>query len=414
LRICEPLIATLVLLIVLLTYQQVLPEPFLPVPHPPTGAAVRQLTPTQVLAIEFTASPLEPTPTKTAMATHPSTVAPSVSPTSTVAQPTYTSSPEIQSTATLSPGKEATPVQELSPTPAETNVPAPSPTLTDEPTATPEASRWNLAQDIIGLWEQVDQDWQYYFDFLEDGIVIVAENGARTYAIEGDRTIVIQMPGDPWMLTVRDLSEDTLILEGVFGPRDEFYRENGVPDLDQAMVGLWTDTSDEVSPIEFTPGGIALGEFGRGTYQVVSNSHVFIECDDPAQCAPYREYAQPEDAPLSLRVYEIAENRITVLGFGYAEKWALDRFEGHPTLAADIVGLWEDEFGSTLQFTTAGGLVQDGGTPGSYEVLSETTLWITLDSSEAAWVIAELDADTMSYTELGIDWEEPWAYSRVE
>jgi hypothetical protein len=113
-------------------------------------------------------------------------------------------------------------------------------------------------------------------------------------------------------------------------------------------------------------------------------------------------------------VYDIVENRIVLLGFGRTEKWTLDRVDGHPTLAADIVGLWEDEFGATLRFTDTGELLQNDDMTGSYEVLSETTLWVTMDDHSAAWVIADLDADTMSYTELGVFWEEPWAFSRVE
>ena len=439
LRICEPLIATLALLIVLLVYGQVLPAPFVPVPRPPSGDAAGLPAPTQVLAIESTPSPspsafaavdspVMPSTTASIADSSPTSLAPTSA--ATAAQPASTLTPEMLPTATVPPQEIGTPTPvsspalTLEPLPTSTEAPTPTqeplatptetPSPTDEPTATPESPGWDLARDLVGLWEQEDEDWRYYFDFLEDGRVIVSENGARTYRIEGDQTIVIQMPGEAWALIVRDLSEDRLILEGVFGPSDEFYREEGVPNLGQAMIGLWTDADAEYHPLEFTPGGIALGEFGRGTYRVASSSHVFVECDDPAACSLYREYAQSEDTPLSLRVYEIVEDRMTVLGFGYPEKWTLDRSEGYPTLAADIVGLWEDEFGSTMRFTGAGDLERDGERVGSYEVLSETTLWVTLDGDETAWVIAELDADTMAYTELDIYWEEPWAYSRVE
>ena len=411
LRICEPLIATLALLIVLLIYGQTLPAPFVPIPRPPTSAAARQPAPTQVLVVEFTL-----TPTATASATPFPPVVPSATWTPAHTPPDSTPVPEVQPTATPAPQQDATPTEDPSPTPTEvaTLVPSPSPTPVDEPTATPDGPAWNLAQDLVGLWEQVEQDWEYYFDFVGDGTVMVAENGARAYRIEGDRLIVIQMPGGAWVLTVRDLSEERLIMEGVFGPSDEFHRNRGVPDLRQAVVGLWIDPDAEHHPLEFTPGGVALGQFGRGTYRVVSNSHVLIQCDDLAACSPYREYAQPEDAPLCLRVYDIARDRITVLGLGYTDRWALEQVDGHPTLAADIVGLWEDESGSTLLFTGTGELVVDGDMTGRYEVLSETTLWVTLDGSERAWMIVDLDADSMSYTEMGMYEAEPLAYSRAE
>ena len=73
----------------------------------------------------------------------------------------------------------------------------------------------------------------------------VFQNGARTYGIEGDSTIVIQMPGDAQILTVLDLSEDMLILEGVYGVGTEFRRQSGISNLQQAVGGLWTDPDKE-------------------------------------------------------------------------------------------------------------------------------------------------------------------------
>jgi hypothetical protein len=426
LRICEPLIATLLLLIALLTYGQALPAPFVPVPRPPAGVTVGRSTPTPVPAAKgaIRPSPIAAavgapvTPTTILSTIDSATAARSPTPAAVAGQPTSTPGPELQPTATTPAQEGVAPTPEPSPAPTREPASVPtvesSPTPTIEPSPTPGRPEWDLTQDVIGLWEHVSPDRQYYYDFLPSGTVFVAENGARPYRIEGDRTIIIQMPGNTSVLTVRDLSEDTLILEGVFGPSDEFHRQAGVPNLRQAMIGLWTDPDAENSPLEFTPGGIALGEFGRGTYRVVSNSHIFIECDDPVGCSTYREHAQPEDAPLSLRVYEIADRRITVLGLGYTERWTLERFEGYPTLAADIVGLWEDESGSTLRFTGTGDVERDDSVAGSYEVLSETTLWVSLGGSETAWMIAELDADTLSYTELDLYWEEPWVYSRVE
>jgi hypothetical protein len=429
LHVCEPLIATLFALVLLLTYSPALPAPFGPA-LPPAGATNARRAPTRALAAGVT-----PTPTVRAA------IAVGVTP--SAVQPVATSTLEVGPTPTPSPRSDAfsplatpTPTSDASAGPSPTGTPSltpaeepthtpaaastrtatvgPTSTSAEEPTLTPESPGWDLARNLIGLWEHTDEDRAYSFDFLAEGLVFVAGNGARAYAIEGDRTIVIQMPGDAWIITVRDLSGDTLILEGVFGASDEFRRLSGISNLQEAVVGLWTDPDDEDYPLEFTPGGIALGEFGRGTYRAASPHHLFVDCDDPAACSPYRDYAQAEDAPLSLRVYEISGDLLTVLGFRASERWTLERFEGHPTLGADIVGVWEDEYGFNVEFTAAGDLIRDDGSAGSYQVLSETTLWVTLDGAGEAWVVTELDADTMAYIEFDFFWDEPWGYTRVE
>ena len=76
--------------------------------------------------------------------------------------------------------------------------------------------------------------------------------------------------------------------------------------------------------------------------------------------------------------------------------------------------MWEDEYGFTLEFTATGDLIRDDSSAGSYEVLSETTMWVTFDGAGEAWVVTELDADTMAYVELSFFWDEPWGYTRVE
>jgi hypothetical protein len=115
-----------------------------------------------------------------------------------------------------------------------------------------------------------------------------------------------------------------------------------------------------------------------------------------------------------LRVYEIADGRMTVGGLRHVEPWTLARVDGHPTLAADVVGLWEDDDGMRLAFTGGGELLRDGEATGSYEVLSETSLWVSEDGLDEAWIVTELDADRLAYVEWDFFWDEPWVYSRAD
>jgi hypothetical protein len=115
-----------------------------------------------------------------------------------------------------------------------------------------------------------------------------------------------------------------------------------------------------------------------------------------------------------LRVYEFAEERLTVVGLGYLEPWTLARVEGHSTLAADVVGRWENEDGATIELTAKGVLLREGKETGRYEALSETTLWVSEGEDKTAWIVTKLSAKEMAYVTLGFYWDDPSVLTRLE
>ena len=264
------------------------------------------------------------------------------------------------------------------------------------------------------MWEYVDGDWRYYFDFFADGRVIISQSGVRPYSVRDARTLVIQMPNGEWSINVVDLTPERLTLEGVINASDEFQRVEGTPDLESKIVGLWLDESGEFPSVEFTGDGIAVGEFGRGTYQVMSHNSVLVECDQPENCTMYLEYGQADDAPLSLRMYGATDTQLTLQGFGFGQQWTLERRAGIPDLTTKLLGRWEDDWGFSNEFADGGEWIVDGDVYGSYEVLSSSTLWTMLEGEGMPLVVFELTDSRLVYAEWGYFYEdELWVYARA-
>jgi hypothetical protein len=284
--------------------------------------------------------------------------------------------------------------------PTATHTPTPPP----ENTPTPGAPGWDLGRDLIGMWEYVEEDWSYWFDFLADERVVLAENGIRPYYVRDARTLVIRMPEGEWPINVLDLTHDRLTLQGVVNVTDHFYWVDGTPDLEAKLVGLWLDVSDEYPSIEFTANGIAIGDFGRGRYWAVSPNSVLVECDDLQGCAPYLAFGQPPGAPLTLRIYEVADGRLTLRGLRYDRQWTLSERTGVADLAAAIVGLWVDHLGS-IELTDDGTWIEDNALQGSYEIVSDSTVWVEIEDQGKAAVVMELTDDRLTIANWGVFYE---------
>ena len=206
---------------------------------------------------------------------------------------------------------------------------------------------------------------------------------------------------------------ERLTLEGVVHATDDFGRVEGTSDLATEIVGLWLDITGEFPSVEFISSGTVVGEFGRGTYQVKSDNSVLIECDEPEYCATYLEYGQEADAPLSLRIYEIADDQLTMQGFGYGEPWTLDHQTGIADLAVNLLGYWADDWGSSVEFINTGEWIVDNDFHGSYEVLSDTTLWTILEDDGLPLVVIRLSGSELAYAEWGYFYEEDlWVFQR--
>jgi hypothetical protein len=351
-------------------------------------------------------------------------------PTAPPAQETPTPAPqEAEATPTPTPQEEAatptptpqeaqaTRTRSITVVPAATATPTPTPTPTLQATPTPTPTElptnWDLARDVIGMWEYVDQEWRYYFDFFSDGRVVVSSNGLRDYEVRDARTLVIQMPEGEWEIGVADLTPDRLVLEGVIDEASEFQRVQGIPDLSSRIVALWLDVTGEFPSLEFAENGVVVGEFGRGVYQVVSDNSVLIECDNTEYCSYYLEFGQEEDAPLVLRVFEIVDDQLTLQGLGYSQPWTLAYREGLPNLAGGIVGRWVDDWDSSVEFTEGGDWIMDDDLYGRYEVVSDSTLWVEIEGSGQGLVVTELTATRLTYAEWGYFYEEDlWVYTR--
>jgi len=237
--------------------------------------------------------------------------------------------------------------------------------------------------------------------------VIVAKNGIRPYHVQDDRTLAIEMPEEEWLITVLDLTPERLTLQDVVNQVDHFYRVDGVPDLENEIVGLWLDPSDESPSFEFTSDGITVGDYGRGTYEVVTANSVLVHCDDVAACKDFFAFGQAEDDPLVLRVYAIAGEQLTIRGLGYDERWKLKRQAGFSNLANAILGRWVDDYGSTSEFTDEGDYILDNAFTGSYEVFE-------MEDEGLALVFRDLTAAEMTYSEWGSFLQEDlWVLHRV-
>jgi len=282
--------------------------------------------------------------------------------------------------------------------------PAPSPTR-EEPVD------WDLARDVIGMWEFVDgEGWRYYFDFLPGGRVIVEQNGVRTYLVRDARTLLIQLPDDEWTLTVLDLTADYITLSGFTPEPQAFYRVPGTPDLASWIFGLWLDESGVFPSIEFATDGLAAGEFGRGTYEVPSDNFVLITCAPSLDCDPYREYGQGDAAPLKLRIHGVTDDTLTVEGLGSSQQWTLTYHQGIPNLADRLVGRWE-RGSEGIEFEGDGDLVRllpDGELYGRWEVLGRSTFWIEYEGQEEghSWVVMRLTATELAFAEWGAFYED--------
>jgi hypothetical protein len=294
-------------------------------------------------------------------------------------------------------------------------------TWTPVPTPTQEEpASWDLARDVIGMWEFAEgEEWRYYFDFLPNGRVIAAENGLRPYWVRDSRTLVIQMPENEWPLTVVDLTADRLVLKNFINETDEFERVPGTPGLASKIVGLWLDESGIYPSIEFTADGLAAGAFGRGTYEVASGSMVLLTCARPQDCDPYRAYPKDPGAPPALRVHEVtstmlAGTTLTVEGFGSNQQWTLTYREGFSDLAGRLVGRWVRE-ASSIEFKGNGGVVLDDSLYGHYEVLGRSTFWIKYDGEEQghSLVVVRLTETELAFAEWGAFYEDDlWTFDR--
>jgi len=258
------------------------------------------------------------------------------------------------------------------------------------------------------MWEYVEGDWSYYFDFFPDGQVAITENGLRAYQVRDNRTLAIQMLEEEWLITVRALSPERLTLEGVVNAVDDFDRVEGTPNLATEIVGLWLDLTGENPSIEFTANGIAVGDFGRGTYEVKSANSVLIECDVLENCADYLEFGQEDDASVVLRIYEIENDQLSLHGFGDRQQWTLDLQTGFDNLAGDILGYWSDDWGSSAEFMDSGEWIVDSAFHGSYEILSDTTLWTVLQDDGLPIVVMRLTGSELAYADWGFFEEEDW------
>jgi hypothetical protein len=377
----------------------------------PTDAPTDAPTPTPPPTLAGTAtliltgtSTLVPTGTATLVATGTATLVPT-------------------GTATLVPTGTATLVPTGTATPLSTDTPLPARTATHTPTWTPEPSpaptdpapaNWDLAREVIGMWEYIEGDWRYYFDFFPDGRVLISENGIRPYQVRDDRTLVIQMMTDEWEISVLDLTPEHLTLKGVADKPEQYNRVYGTPNLAAEIAGLWLDVSEEYPSLDLSENGIVVSEFGRGAYEVMSDNSVLVTCDVTAKCGIYLEYGQPDDAPLALRVYEIADDQLTLQGFGYSQRWTLDHRDGQDNLAAGIVGRWVDEENDvSVEFTAYGDWIVDDTRHGSYEALSSSTLWTEFEGTGQALVVTELTADELIYAEWGLfDEAYLWVFKR--
>lgn len=411
--------------------------PTTPVATTPPTATVEQAGVSPIA----TGVPPSPTPVETPTPAPPApgaTDTPTLLPSPTPApglQATLTATPAADATATPATDATATPAPTQTPTPTETVEPGATPTRTrvftvvpaDTPTSLPSATPtvsptptsssapvpWDLARDVIGMWEFEDDGWNYYFDFFADGRVIISQNGIRPYQVRDAHTLVLQMANGEWVLNVTELTAERMTLEGFVNDADTFQRVHGTPDLAARLVGLWLDVSGEYPSIEFTANGIVVSEFGRGTYQVTSDNSVLIACDQPEQCEIYLEFGQQGDAPLPLRIYSIADNQLTLQGFGYGQQWTLDYRAGIPNLAAGLLGRWEDEWGSSVEFRDNGDWIVDDEIYGHYEVLSSSTLWTELEGYEEALVVTALTANQLTYAEWGYFYEdELWVFGK--
>jgi hypothetical protein len=331
-------------------------------------------------------------------------------------------------TDTPAPGGDATPTaaaptrtRAVTVVPATTSTAAPTATLgstlTRAPTPTPDLppADWDLARDVIGLWEYVQDDWRYYFDFFTDGRVSISENGIRTYQVRDPRTLVIQVQEDEWVIPVIDLTYDHLTLEGVIDQADQFTRVEGTSNLADVLVGLWLDLSGEFPSFEFTEDGVVVGDFGRGRYEVASPNSVLITCDVPEYCIGYLAFGQPDDAPLAVRIYQVEDRSLSLQGLGYGQVWTLDHREGYANLATGILGRWVDDWGSSIEFTEGGDWIIEDELYGSYEVLSDSTIWVwgVLKGEGHALVITALTGTQLRYAEWGYFYkEDQWVYHR--
>jgi hypothetical protein len=255
------------------------------------------------------------------------------------------------------------------------------------------------------MWEYVSEEWAYAFDFFADGRAVVAQNGVRPYRVRGPRALAIQMPEGEWAIEVLDLAPGRLRLEGVLDAPRDFDRVPGTPGLSSRIVGLWLDESGTYPSLEFAPDGLAVGPFGRGVYEVASDNSVLIDCEDPAGCARYREYAQSPGTPLVLRVFEATDGELTLQGMRCSQPWTLERRAGIAGLAAGLLGRWEGDEGS-LEFGEQGLWIVDDELYGRYEVLSESTLWTVLEGEGRPLVVIELSADRLAYAEWGRFYED--------
>jgi hypothetical protein len=370
----------------------------------PEGGGDETLTP------QATDTPaLSATPPPTEQAPPTGTLPAGGDATSTFAAPTRTRAVTLvpADTPTMAPttAPNATLTPTATPTWTATLPPAPTPTWTSAPTAAPTASLplpdWDLARDVIGLWEYVEGDWRYSFDFFPDRRVSISGNGIRTYQVRDPRTLVIQMLEEEWVIPVVDLTHDHLTLQGVINQVDQFTRVEGTSDLDRALVGLWLDTSGEFPSFDFTEDGVVVSEFGRGRYQVASPNSVLITCDEPETCVGYLAYGQPNDAPFAVRIYQVDDSALSLQGLGYGQVWTLDRHDGYSNLATGLLGRWVDDSGASVEFTEGGDWIVDDDLYGSYEVLSDSTIWGVLEGVGQALVITELTGNRLKYAEWG-------------
>lgn len=390
-------------------------DPSRPTAVTPTPSAVAvTAAPTETPIAGITSSlPIDPTaPTGTATDIPEDATDATPTPTGTLVSgtPTAEQTPTLTRVVTVIPADTPTPLPSATaaPTRTPTSSPVPSPTPTG-----PATVDWNLTRDVVGLWEYVEDDWRYYFDFFSDGRVVISENGIHAYQILDERTLSIQMMEDEWRITVLDLTPDYLVLEGVIGENEQFGWIQGTPGLASQIVGLWLDDTSQYPSIDFAPNGIVVGEFGRGTYQVASDNTVLITCDVTENCSIYLDYGQADDAPLPLRIYGIADNQMSLQGFGYGQPWTLPRQEGQANLGADLIGRWVDDFGDSVEFTANGEWIVNDEFYGQYEVLSSSTVWTELEGAGSALVVTELTANELTYAEWGIFFEQDlWTYER--
>jgi hypothetical protein len=291
---------------------------------------------------------------------------------------------------------------------------------------TPAPITWDLAEDVVGMWDYEQDDGRYHFDFLSRDRVIVSYDGIQPYGgvsrdrgvwdyrIQDQRTLVIEQSGEEWPITVLGLSAHQLTLAGIVNEVDQFHRAPAIVNLESEMVGLWLYADGEYPAIEFTALGDTVGDFGRGTYEVVSGNSVLITCEEADACAEYLEVEQSEPL-LAVRIFGAAEENLSLHVLGIEEPWDLERQAEQDNLEENIVGLWQDEDGLTVEFAEDDVWIDREGLEGSYEVLSNTTLWVVQDGWGQALVVAELTADQLSYYDWGyFDEEDLWVLERVD